>query len=196
VLAVNTTVVAVVAPSGATPLEDVRAANVRVVLTQTDDVALDRAVAAWIEARRTTRPYLLHDADPLAWVADAWARRFDGQGAAGELEVAVAETLARWRARSLDLPDYYMVVDPEGFAPTLRHWFLGVLGSAAPTRVITSRPWTPVVDHLTELRPGPWWPDLDGVLADVDRVVPDQAGRLAATARPVAPGGPVAASEF
>jgi hypothetical protein len=141
---------------------------------------------AWTEARRTTRPYLMHDADPLAWVADAWARRFDGHGAAGELEVAVAETLARWRARSLDLPDYYLIVDPEGFSPTLRHWFLGVLSSAAPTRVIAARPETMLVDYVAELRPGPWWPDLDQILAHLDRVVPDQAGRLSTSARPVA----------
>jgi hypothetical protein len=181
VLKVNTTVIAVVAPADATPLDAVRAANVRVLRSEPDTPALERATLAWEQARRTTAPYLLHDADPLAWVADAWARRFDGQGAVGELEVAVAETLARWRARSLDLPDYYLVVGPEGFSPTLRHWFLGVLGSAAPTRVVTTRPSIPVVDHLGDLRPGPWWPELDRVLADIDRVVPDQAGTLAPT---------------
>jgi hypothetical protein len=37
-------------------------------------------------------PYLVHDADPLALVADAWVRRYDQQGPAGELEVAVRDT--------------------------------------------------------------------------------------------------------
>jgi hypothetical protein len=115
-------------------------------------------------------------------VADAWARRYEGLGAAGELEVAVAETLARWRARALDLPDYYLVVDPEALGPTVRHWFLGVLRAAAPNRVVAGAPARPAGDALAALRPGPWWPELDRLLADVDRVVPDQAGRLVAGA--------------
>jgi hypothetical protein len=97
---------------------------------------------------------------------------------AGDLEVAVTSTLARWRARSLDLPDYYLVIDAEELRPTLRHWFLGVLGAAAPTRVIVGRSSVPLVDHLSGLRPGPWWPGLDRILADLDRVVPEQAGPL------------------
>ena len=173
----NTTVVAFVAPGAEeTPLKGVKAANVRVLRAEADAPALDEATRVWEQARRTSAPYLLHDADPLAWVADAWVRRFDGQGAVGELEVAVAETLGRWRARSLDLPDYYLIVDPERLGATRRHWFLGVLGAQAPTRVVVSRSSTPLVDHLADLRPGRWWPDLDRILADVDRVVPDQVG--------------------
>jgi hypothetical protein len=175
--------VAVVASDDPGPLASVRAANVRVLPPQDGAPAVERATRAWEEARRTTSPYLLHDADPLGWVADAWARFFDGQGAAGELEVAVSETLARWRARSLDLPDYYLVVGPEELPATRRHWFLGVLGSAAPLRVVTSHPSEPLVDRLAGLRPGPWWPDLDRLLAGIERVVPDQAGRPGAQAR-------------
>jgi hypothetical protein len=180
VLRVNTTVVAVVAPAAGdvSPLGQVRAANVRVLRPDTEAPALDRAVVAWEQARRTSTPYLLHDADPLAWVADAWSRRFQEQGSAGELEVAVAETLARWRARSLDLPDYYLLADPEGLSPILRHWFLGLLGSAAPSRVVTSRAGASVVDPLADLRPGPWWPGLDRVLAGIDRVLPEQLGPM------------------
>ena len=176
-LRVNTTVVAVVAPSAEpSPLEQVRAANVRVLRPDADAAALDRAVMAWELARRTSTPYLLHDADPLAWVADAWARRFEAEGTAGDLEVAVTETMARWRARSLDLPDYYLLTDPEGLSPVLRHWFLGLLGSAAPSRVVTARAGPPVIEQLADLRPGPWWPDLDRVLAGIDRVLPEQLG--------------------
>jgi hypothetical protein len=176
VLAVNTTVVAVVAPEDEKPLDAVRGANVRTIETEPDAPALDRAMAAYQTAQRTRAPYLLHDADPLAAVADAWARRFEGTGPAGELEVAVSETLARWRARSLDLPDYYLVVDPEALSPTLRHWYLGVLGSAAPARVVAGQPSTPVADQLGTLRSGPWWPELDRLLDGIDEVVPDQAG--------------------
>jgi len=185
VLAVNTTVIAVVAPPDAAPLEAVHGANIRVVQPAADAPALERAVAAWREAKRTGRPYLMHDADPLAPVADAWARLFESRGPVGELEVAVAETLARWRARSLDLPDYYLVVDPEALGPTLRHWFLGVLRAAAPTRVVTGRPTGSPGDALADLRPGPWWPELDRLLVDVHQRVPDQAGTLA-----VGPEGP------
>jgi hypothetical protein len=186
VLRVNTTVVAVVAVAGVDPLDGVRAANVRIVRPEADPPALDRAILAWEQVRRTSTLYTLHDADPLAWVADAWVRRFDGQGAVGELEVAVAETLSRWRARSLDLPDYYLVVNPEAFASTMRHWFLGVVRPAAPTRVVVVRPSISLADQLGQLRPGPWWPDLDRMLADLDRVVPDQAG--APTGTPAPPG--------
>jgi hypothetical protein len=177
VLRVNTTVVAVIAPEGdASPLDRVRAANVRVLRPDTDAAALDRAVMAWEIARRTNTPYLLHDADPLAWVADAWARRFQEEGTAGDLEVALAETLARWRARSLDLPDFYLLTDPERLSPVMRHWFLGLLGSAAPNRVATGRAGAPAVEKLADLHAGPWWPDLDRVLAGIDRVLPEQLG--------------------
>jgi hypothetical protein len=179
VLRVNTTVVAVVAPTGdPSPLERVRAANVRVIRPDTEAAALDRAVVAWEQARRTSTPYLVHDADPLAWVADAWAQRFQAGGSAGDLEVAVAETLARWRARSLDLPDYYLLTDPERLSPILRHWFLGLLGSAAPSRVVNGRAGALVVDQLANLRPGPWWPGLDRVLAGIERVLPEQLGGI------------------
>jgi hypothetical protein len=184
-LRVNTTVVAVVAPTtgDASPLDHVRAANVRVLRPDTDVAALDRAVVAWEQARRTSAPYLLHDADPLAWVADAWARRFQEQGSAGDLEVAVTETLARWRARSLDLPDYYLLADPEGLSPIIRHWFLGLLGSAAPSRVVTSRAGASVVDRLADLHTGPWWPDLDRLLAGIDRILPEQFGQVGTPSR-------------
>jgi hypothetical protein len=176
VLAVNTTVVAVVGPPDATPLRAVRAANVRVLHTDGADPALDRALQASQEARRTTSPYLLHDADPLAAVARAWVSRFDESGDAGDLAIAVADVLARWRGRSIDMPDYYLLVDLERFTPTARHWYLGVLGVAAPVRVVPAPPSAPLVDALPGLRPGPWWPDLDRLLTGIDQVVPDKVG--------------------
>jgi hypothetical protein len=190
VLASRTTVIAVVAPAGSTPLDGVRATNVRVLRPEAEHVgagteprdraSLDRAVEACGEARRTAAPYLLHDADPLAWVAGAWTRYFEATGVTGDLEVAVAETLARWRARALDLPDYYVVVSPEGLAPTLRHWYLGVLAGAAPARVVALAPSEPITDRLPTLGTGPWWPGLDRLLDGVERVVPDRAGRSSA----------------
>jgi hypothetical protein len=191
VLKVNTTVVAVVAPPEIDPLDGLHAANVRVRRPDPQAPALDRAVAVWEQARGTAAPYLVHDADPLADAADAWVARFEGRGVPGSLEVAVAATLARWRARSLDLPDYYVLVAPDDLAPLRRQWFVGFLGAAAPNRVSTARPGTTLLDHLPGLRPGPWWPELDRLLADLDRFAPDAGPLVAATeaAELVAPAG-------
>ena len=75
--------------------------------------------------------------------------------------------------------------------PVRRQWFVGFLGAAAPNRVVTTRPGASLVDHLAELRPGPWWPELDRLLADLDRFVPDTGALVAATgaAQLVAPPG-------
>ncbi|MCU1392574.1 MAG: hypothetical protein JWM34_1002 [Ilumatobacteraceae bacterium] len=168
---VNTTVVVVISPADATPLEAVRASNVRVVRPNADDPPIDRSGEVWEQARHTSSAYLLHDADPLAAVASAWIARLDGTGVVGDLEVAVSATLARWRARSIDLPDYYLVLDPDEMSAPARQWWFGVLAAASPIRVVASRPATSVVNHLPDLRPGPWWPSLDSVLADLDTPV-------------------------
>lgn len=174
---VSTTVVAIV---GSEPGDgvDVLASSANVAAARPDPHAapLERAVAAWQDARRTHLPYLVHDADPLVLVADAWVRRFDETGATGELEIAVAETLTRWRAGSLELPDYYIVVDPDGLEPTHRHWYLGFLFAHASRRVIPVNDVEQAAPQLRRLRAGPWWPDLDVLLDGVDRVVPDLVG--------------------
>ncbi|HLM18430.1 MAG TPA: hypothetical protein VK549_11460 [Acidimicrobiia bacterium] len=150
------------------------AANVVPVSVDADDAPLDRAVATWADAVRAHTPYLVHDADPLAMVADAWVRHYDEQGPIGELEVAVAETLARWRVGSIELPDYYLVLDAEAWGPTRRHWFLGLLHGAAPARVIPVRDPEAAARALGHLGSGAWWPDLDDLLAGIERVVPDE----------------------
>jgi hypothetical protein len=150
------------------------AANVVPVSLDADDAALDRAVATWAEAVRAHTPYLVHDADPLAAVADAWVRYFDEQSPIGELEVAVSETLARWRVGSIELPDYYVVLDAEGWPATRRHWYLGVLHRAAPARVVPVPDADAAARTLPRLGAGAWWPDLDDLLRGIERVVPDQ----------------------
>jgi hypothetical protein len=153
------------------------AANVVVASAERDASPLDRAVRAWDRVTGTHAPYLVHDADPLAAVADAWTRLYDGEGAVGELEVATYETLARWRAGSIELPDYYIVLDAEAWAPTRRHWFLGVLHEAAPARVVpVSARAGELTDALAHLSSGRWWPDLDRLLNGIDQTVPDRAG--------------------
>ncbi len=152
-----------------------RAPNIRVELPDPDAAPLERAAAAWQAATGTHAPYLVHDADPLALVADAWVRRYDQQGPVGELEVAVRDTLARWRARTIELPDYYLLLDPGSWGATRRHWYLGLLHRAAPSRVVPAEAAAaPLQARIATLDSGRWWPELDRLLAGVDRVVPDQ----------------------
>ncbi len=166
-----TTVVAVIGPRARAAVESLGGrANVRVAVPEDPE-------AAWRLAAGTSVPYFVHDADPLAAVADAWVRRFDEAGPAGELEVAVAGVVARWRARALGLPDYYVVVDGEELPATRRHWYLGFLHAAAPARVVPATGSGAVLAEVLGLLPtGRWWPDLDRLLDGVERVVPDQAG--------------------
>jgi hypothetical protein len=175
---IATTVVALVGEQARACLDRLgQAPNVATVRPDADAPPLERAVTAWQTATRIHTPYLLHDADPLQTVAAAWVRRFDVEqsGLAGELEVAVAETLQRWRARAIELPDYYLVLDPETWDATRRHFYLGFLHRAAPSRVVPVAG-TPerVGAQLGGLRSGRWWPEADRLLDGVDRVVPDQ----------------------
>lgn len=172
---VSSTVVAVV---GGEPLLVSRlgAPNVRVLTVADEDrSALERATAAWAEVKRSHRPYVVHDADPLAAVTDAWIDLYEGEGARGDLEVAAEAVRGAWRQRQVDLPDYYLVVDPAAMTPTRRHWYLGVLLEAAPHRVVPVEA-SPdaVLATIRQLRAGRWWPDVDRLLAQVIEVVPDR----------------------
>ncbi len=173
----STTVVVLVGPGTAAALGALEgAANVRVLHLE-NDAALDRAVAATREATRAHIPYLVHDADPLVPVADAWARYFDEAAPIGELEVIVSDTLARARTGALELPDYYLVLDPERHDATRRHFWLGLLHRSAPARVIPVEANTEsVLTALGALRPGPWWPPVAELLTGIEREVPDQIG--------------------
>jgi hypothetical protein len=174
----QTTVIALVGRRARDLVEAVGAdANARAVLPEADGDPLDRAVAAWAAARRSHTPFLLHDADPLAAVADAWVGYYDEAAPVGGLEVAVSATLQRWRAGTLDLPDHYLVVDADTLAPTRRHFYLGYLHRAAPTRVVPAAGVPDAVRAaVAGLRAGRWWADLDVLLADVERVAPDRVG--------------------
>jgi hypothetical protein len=174
---VSTTVVGIVGEGARAAVERLgTAANVVAVLPAADRPPLERAVAAWDEARRAHVPYLVHDADPLAAVTHAWVARFDEAGPVGDLEVAVTETLARWRAGSIELPDYYVVLDAEELEVTQRHWYLGVLHSKATARVIPARDAGHAAAELQRLPTGPWWPALDTLLDGIDQVVPERVG--------------------
>ena len=152
-----------------------RGANVRAVLPDAELDPLQRAVGAWRSAVSAHVPFLVHDADPLAAVTAAWAATFDHQGAVGDLEVAVAGTVQRWRAGSLELPDYYLVVDAEDIPVTQRHWYLGVLHGTSPHRVVPveSNPES-LASAVRRLRAGRWWPDMPDLLAGIEQRLPDR----------------------
>lgn len=190
----STTVVVLVGLETAAALRALEgAANVRVVDLEQDATPLDRAVTATSEAAGAHIPYLVHDADPLAAVADAWVRYFDGAGPVGELEVAVSETLTRARTGAVELPDYYLVLDPEQLDATRRHFWLGLMHRDAPGRVVPVEPDPArVLTALGSLAPGRWWSPLEDLLAGIERAVPDQIGAPGPPSRPDASDGSTA----
>ncbi len=56
----------------------------------------------------------------------------------GTLEVEVETALAMFEDGSALMPDYYIVLEPEGAPDTWRHWWCGALGHRAPQRVLAS----------------------------------------------------------
>ena len=155
-----------------------RATNVRAFAAARPAPALERAVRAWSAALETRSTYFVHDADPLAAVAEAWSARFDASGTIGDLEIAVASTLQHWRSGALEMPDYYLICGADEWAPTLRHFYLGFLSAQAPSRVQITEPGA-INDTIGALRASRWWPDLGALLNGIDLVVPDQAGLVA-----------------
>lgn len=170
----STTVVAVIgAESGAcvSALDDAR--NVAALRVEGDEPDI-RAMDAWKKCVRSRALYTIHDADPLKSVADAWAASFTG-GPRGDLEIAAAETRARWRAESIGLPDFYLVLAPEELPAGIRDWYLGVLHRAAPHRVVPVASEATMVRHtMASLGSGRWWPTLDEMLDGLETQLPDQ----------------------
>jgi hypothetical protein len=169
---ISTTVVALIGPDASRRTRQVgEAANVLAVVPDGDQ-PLDRAAAAWASAVSTSRTYFVHDADPLKAVATDWAALYDGTGKRGDLETSIANALARWRSRTIELPDYYLVLDAETLPDTIRHWYLGVLRTAAPARVVPVDA-SKVERALSRLPAGRWWPHLPDLLDGIDQVIPD-----------------------
>jgi len=127
---------------------------------------------------RASATYVVHDSDPLHAVRDAWVDYFDEAAPVGGLEVAIEGTIRTLRAEAAVLPDYYIVLEPQDMPPTRRHWWLGVLAGAAPTRVVPAPATADAVRaSLARLVAGRWWPEpADTWLRELPRVVPDQAG--------------------
>jgi len=160
--------------------------------TAGSDGGLAAAAAALQRAGRSTSPYALVPADPLAAVAARWQEMWDLSrppgSAAFEQEAALA--LAAWRAGRFELPDYYLVLaaeaDPAGGsvggpaadATPVPDFYLGPLRSARPHRVVLVPATEPaqqaegMLHALGSLRHGPWWPGLHQVLDTARRFYP------------------------
>ena len=152
--------------------------NVSTLSPPQDLGPLERAARATDAAGGAHAPYFVHDADPLAFVADAWVRLFEASGPIGQVEVAVAETLARIRVQTLELPDYYLVADADAMTPTQRHWYFGLLHDAVPMRVVPvpadAHLIVDALDHLSATR---WWPPVPQLLDGIERRAPEAAPR-------------------
>ena len=77
-----------------------------------DSDPVTAAAAALQRAGRTTPPYALVLADPLAAMAAGWEAMWDvsRQEGPAEFELEAAKALAAWRAGRFELPDYYLVL--------------------------------------------------------------------------------------
>jgi hypothetical protein len=143
--------------------------------------------AAMREAARRRATYVVVPGDPLAGVAAAWRAMWDvagGSGGSARFEENAAETLAAWRAKLFELPDYYLVIAPAQDGVTGPDLYLGPLRAARPRRVAIAGPADSparaanLLDTLRSLEHGPWWPPLDELLAAARRFY---AGGLAET---------------
>lgn len=140
------------------------------------------------EAARRQSTYVIVSDDPLAGVAVEWRAMWDlpggSRGAAG-FEERAAEALAAWRGKRFELPDYYLVMAPAQPSSTGPDLYLGPLRAVRPRRVAvagiadsSAAQTTRVLDTLSSLEHGPWWPPLDELL---DTVRHFYAGGLAET---------------
>jgi hypothetical protein len=156
---------------------------------------LATGTAALQRAGRSSSPYALVPADPLAAVAARWREMWDLSRppgpAAFEAEAALA--LAAWRAGRFELPDYYVVLGTETAdagdeAAPVPDFYLGPLRSARPHRVVLVPAAEPAVQAegvlhaLGSLRHGPWWPGLDQVLETARRFYPGSLGETGGSA--------------
>ncbi|GAA4154096.1 hypothetical protein GCM10022286_01230 [Gryllotalpicola daejeonensis] len=122
-------------------------------------VAGDEADAAR-RIRRSQASYVVSDADPLAHVAAAWVEFYEDKVSLETLLIEAEVAADALQAGRAQLPDYYLVLDPEAVEGTWRHWWFGALSSKAPTRVLplpaSSREVRRQLRSLPTARP---WPD-------------------------------------
>ena len=139
------------------------------------------------EAARRRATFVIVPDDPLAGVAAAWNAMWEpaaGPGAPQAFEARAAETLAAWRDKQFELPDYYLVTAPGQREVAGPDFYLGPLHAVRPRRVAVAGVGEAdaaaqaalLLDTLRSLEHGPWWPPLDELL---DAVRHFYAGALA-----------------
>lgn len=150
-------------------------ANVETATFAAMTEATDAEVVTWTNTSHA--PYVVHDRDPLGHVASAWVEFYDERSTLGVLQLEIEHLVGAVDRHEVRVPDYYVVLEPERIRGTWLHWWLGVLASASPKRVI---PWAPgdaslvsVIRGLPTARP---WPDVHEWLPGVVTAVPDRVG--------------------
>jgi hypothetical protein len=152
--------------------------------TGTMGAGIEAAAGALRRAAGIAAPYVLVAADPLSPVAAAWQAMWEVTAeprGSDEFELRAAETLAAWRAKLFELPDYYLVLAEEtapggadapgaaGAGERRADFYLGPLRAVRPNRVSVAAGASPeaqadaLLSELGSLRHGPWWPSLDEV---------------------------------
>ena len=155
-----------------------------------DRDGFEAAAGALQRAGRSTSPYALVPADPLAAVAAAWQAMWDVSRPEGpaSFEQEAAKVLSAWRSGRFELPDYYLVLaaGPAEGGDQGPDFYLGPLRSARPRRVAFVAATEPaqqavgVLHALGSLRHGPWWPGLDKVIEVARTFYPDRLAESAA----------------
>lgn len=160
-----TTLVALVGPDAADVAATTAAAAANV--THEPLAGADDPATAWRRASAHGSIYTLVDADPLGAVVERWAARLGG--ADDGLELAIGSL------PEVGVPDYYLVDATLG-QPDLS-WYLGLLESLSPRRVVPLRLAGPAVaGALAGLRYGPEFPPPRELAALAREYVP-AAGR-------------------
>jgi hypothetical protein len=203
----------VVVLPGSVPAEVLAAAgrSMNVALIRPEDPpgddgdGIEAAAEALRRAGRSTSPYALVPADPLAVLAASWQAMWDVSRPEGPVsfELEAAKVLAAWRSGRFELPDYYLILAAAPAAPAAHaaraaraasaepgdpgpDFYLGPLRSARPHRVAFVAATEPaqqavgLLQALGSLRHGPWWPGLDEVIETARTFYPDRLAEGAA----------------
>ena len=137
----------------------------------------EQGATAMAEAARRRATYVIVADDPLAEVAADWRSMWDlsaGSHGSGGFELSAEQTLAAWRDKRFELPDYYLVAAPAVAVDAVPDLYLGPLRGVRPHRIavagLIQGPGESgrLLDTLRSLEHGPWWPPLD-VLLDAAR---------------------------
>ncbi|WP_261165307.1 hypothetical protein [Microbacterium sp. Marseille-Q6965] len=136
-----------------------------------------------LAARRisaSSRPWIVHDADPLEHVGAAWVELFEERATLGTLELEIEQALAHFE-RGAVMPDYYIVLEPETAPETWRHWWCGALGYRAPRRILPApsaeAPRDAAVRQLLRALPASRpWPKPSSWLPGLAMEIPDRIG--------------------